>query len=60
MKLTIETKYSKVEIEVNHNDLTVGQVVENLFRPAMYGAQYSSGSLDKVIGKSVDDDILID
>lgn len=60
MKITLESNYSKVTVEVKQDDLNVGQVVENLFRPAMLAQGYQNCSLDKEIGISNDDNLIID
>ena len=50
-KLTIETEGRSVTMEVIHEELTVSEVVEMLFRPAMLGLGYNEESLEEVIGK---------
>lgn len=57
-KLTIETEGRSVTTEVIHDELTVSEVVEMLFRPAMLGLGYQDESLEKVIGK-IDYDAII-
>ena len=54
-KLTLEIDGRIFTISVPYNDLTVSEVVEMLFRPAMLAATYQPGSLNSVIGEPDDE-----
>jgi hypothetical protein len=58
MKIIIEEQNRKVSVEHTTDGMTVSQVVENLFRPAMLGMGYQEGSLNKTIGFQNDDSLI--
>ena len=55
MKIILETKYNKIQIEVPLEDLTVSQVVEKLIRPAMLAIGFNSDTLIDVLGEINDE-----
>lgn len=55
MRITLEDNYQKIVLEVPRNDLSLSEVVEQLFRPAVVAYGYHPDSADKVLGY-VDDE----
>jgi hypothetical protein len=54
MKLAIQDESASITVEVAEATLTVSQVIERLFRPAMLGMLYQEESVTNALGE-VDD-----
>lgn len=57
MKVILQQYGSTISVEVGSDDLTLGQIVENLIRPVLMGAGFSLRSTERVLGP-IDEDAL--
>jgi len=47
--ITIETSYSKITIEVDKEDMTMGELISDIIRPAILAIGYSEQTVNEWI-----------
>ena len=48
---TIKTKYSEVTVQVNKDDLSIDEMIEQIIRPLLRGTGYGDSTINKYFGE---------